>query len=96
MERFDEALQLAMEARQVLEGALPEDHWQIAAAKNAEGAALVGKGNFAQAETLLLASLGGLEQAPIPDLADEGRRRLENLYIAWDRPDEARKYRSKR
>ena len=43
---------------------------------------------------LLLASREGLQRAPIPDLAARGQARLAELYLAWGRPDEARKYQS--
>jgi len=90
--RFDEALAYANEAHQILSQNLPDDHWRIAAAKYAQGLALAGSGKFAVAEPLLLASLSGLEQAPIPHLAADSRRRVAEFYTAWGRPEEAAKY----
>ena len=92
-ERFEDSLAVATQAREIQENNLPEGHWQIAAAKNAEGAALAGIGDFERAEPLLLSSLPDLERAPIPNLAEEGRKRLADLYVAWGRPGEAAKYR---
>ncbi|MBT8110190.1 MAG: toll/interleukin-1 receptor domain-containing protein [Gammaproteobacteria bacterium] len=91
--RFEEALQTARDARRILEQSVPDDHWLLAAATNVEGSALAGIGDYAQAEPLMLASLAGLEQAPIPNLAEEGRMRLADMYVAWGRPEEAAKYR---
>jgi hypothetical protein len=61
---------------------------------NTEGAALEKVGKYPEAERLLLASLDGLAQAPIPNLTDKGRERLLDLYTAWGRPTEAAKYRA--
>ena len=72
---------------------VPPDNWQVAAAMNTEGAALEKLGKYADAERLLLASRGGLEKAPIPDLPAKGRERLLELYTAWGKPAEAQKYR---
>jgi tetratricopeptide (TPR) repeat protein len=92
MRRYDDALQLSREAERILLLSLPRDSWQVAAAMNTEGAALAQLARYADAERLLLDSQGSLAQAPIPGLADKGRRRLAELYAAWGRPDEARKY----
>ena len=96
MKRFDEALPLAREAQQLLKATLPDDHWRVAQAKNAEGGALAGIGDYDAAEPLLLASLTGLEQAPIPELAEQAKYRLFQLYSAWGRPQEAAKYQATR
>ena len=66
---------------------------QVAAALNTEGAALAKLGAYADAEPLLVASLPGLENSPIPGLPDVGRKRLRELYLAWGRPEEAARYR---
>ena len=90
--QFEEALQVAREARRILAVSLPDDHWQVAMARNVEGAALVGLGDYKDAEPLLLGSLDGLSGAPIADLPERGRARLAELYTAWGKPDQARKY----
>ncbi len=72
---------------------LPDGHWQVAAALSTEGAALAKLGDFANAESLLIASLPGLENSPIPGLPTVGRQRLRELYLAWDRPADADRYR---
>jgi hypothetical protein len=49
-------------------------------------------GDHAGAEPLLLESQAGLEQSPIPRMAERGRIRVVELYTAWGRPEQARKY----
>lgn len=56
-------------------------------------AALVKLGDYAGAEPLLVVSLAGLENSPIPGLPEVGRKRLRELYFAWGRPAEAARYR---
>jgi hypothetical protein len=64
----------------------------VAAATSAEGAALAGQGQYAEAEPMLLSSLEGLANAPIPDLLPRTKATLANLYTAWGKPESARKY----
>ncbi len=94
MRRFEEARQAAAESRRILALTLPGDHWQVAMAKNVEGAALVGLKDYRNAEPLLVGSLGALSAAPIPDLPQRGRIRLAELYTAWGKPGQASKYRN--
>jgi tetratricopeptide (TPR) repeat protein len=88
---YDEALDLAAEARTVFANALSEDHWRTAVAISAEGAALAGQGKFADAEPLLLQSFSVLNKDPsaLPLFVDETMRRLESLYVDWGKPDRA-------
>ncbi len=92
-ERYEEARAVAVEAQRILKLSLPDDSWQVAAARSTEGAALARLGDFAGAESLLLASLPGLENSPIPGLPEVGRQRLRELYLAWGRPAQAARYR---
>jgi tetratricopeptide (TPR) repeat protein len=92
--RFNAARETAQVAREVLEASFPADHWRIAAAANAEGAALTGLGEFAQAEQMLLSSNPILSDAPMPGVSEASRERLAVLYTAWGKNDEARKYRA--
>ena len=91
-DRPSEGLFYAREAHAVLEDTMPEGHWRTAAAMYAEGSALLALGEFEHAESLLLNSQPGLEQAPIPDLSDKGRQRLAELYLAWGKPDKAAEF----
>ena len=63
--QYAEALDVAGQALQILEPQLPADHWLIAMAKNVQGAAFTGLGQYAEAEKLLLASLPALGGSPI-------------------------------
>jgi len=86
---YEEARRIAADAQRILLLSLPRDSWQVSAAMNVEGAALAKLGRYDEAERLMLASLPGLKQSPIPDLDATGRRRLVELYSAWGRPDRA-------
>jgi tetratricopeptide (TPR) repeat protein len=90
--RYQEARADTAEALRILAPVLPEDHWLIAMANNIEGAALTGLGRYAQSEKLLLESMPRLAGSPIADLPARGRARLESLYTAWGKPEEAAKY----
>jgi tetratricopeptide (TPR) repeat protein len=93
--RYDDARDLAREAEAVLRDAsVPDDQWQVAAARSVEGAALAKLGQYAEAEKLLLASRAPLAQAPIADLESKTRRRLEDLYVAWGKPEKAEELRA--
>ena len=91
-ERYEAALQAARDAREILLLNLPENHWQVSAAMHYEGLALAGIGDYEQAEPLLLASLDGLERAPIPDMATQGRYKVAEFYIAWGKPERAAEF----
>jgi hypothetical protein len=92
--RFADARQIAAHARSILEANLPKDHWQVAMAMNAEGAALAELGEYENAESLLLSSLPKLQGSPLPGLEKTGRARLAALYTMWGKPDKAGKYRA--
>ncbi len=92
MRRYEEAGRTAAEARRILELSLPQADWQVAMAKNLQGAAFLGLRDYAGAEPLLLASLGGLSGAALPGLETQGRGRLAELYIILGKYAEAKKY----
>jgi tetratricopeptide (TPR) repeat protein len=91
-DRFKEALELTRIAKASMLESLPEDHWLVAYALSAEGAALAALGAYDEAEPLLLASFGPLEFAPIPGALARHRLRLGDLYIGWGKPGEAAQY----
>ena len=74
--RYEEAVEYARTAREIFIELLPENHWRVAVSRYFEGLALAGLGQFDDAEQLLLASLEGLESAPIAGLAEKGRDAL--------------------
>ena len=91
--QFAEARDVAAQARSILEAKLPNDHWLVAMAQNAEGAALAGLGDYTDAESLLLTSLPRLGGSPLPGLEKTGRERLASLYTRWGKPEKAGNYR---
>ena len=93
-ERIEEGLALTQLAKSDLLEILAEDHWLIAYASSAEGAALAQLGSYPEAESLLLASLKPLEPAPISGVLEQHRIRLAELYEGWGKPVEAQKYRT--
>jgi tetratricopeptide (TPR) repeat protein len=75
---YDAALASARGAVQILTPALSATHWKTAVGESAEGAALAGLGRYAEAEPLLVQSLGILSKdggAPLE------YRRLAQRYL---------------
>jgi serine/threonine protein kinase/tetratricopeptide (TPR) repeat protein len=74
----------------------PEDDWSIGAGRSLLGATLVARGEFAEAEPVLLDALRELHGMPSPPRRDvtDTVTRLIHLYEAWGRPDSARVYRA--
>ena len=93
-DRVDAALDLAVQAKASLLTSLPEDHWLVAYALSAEGAALTRLEAYHEAESLLLASREPLEHAQISGVVEQHRLRLAELYTAWGKPGIADKYRA--
>ena len=92
--QYEEGLANASAARETFADALGTDHWRTAAAGSAEGAALTGLGRYEEAETLLLANYAVLEADPaVREIHVQAvLARLEQLYRAWGREAEARRY----
>jgi tetratricopeptide (TPR) repeat protein len=100
-EQFAEAEPVLKECLTLREQALP-DSWVTFQTKSALGAALLGQKNYSGAEPLLLASYEGMKDkaATIPANSKgrlgEALDYLVKLYTAWDKPDEAAKWRTVR
>ena len=94
--RTDEAGTMANSAREVFVSQLPEDHWRIAWATSLQGAVLAQQGAFADAEPLLLAGYAALAAGPGSGsravYIELTAKYLADLYRAWGRPAEAKKY----
>lgn len=95
--RTDEADRLLHESLALRRQYLPEGHWTIASVESMIGANLALMQRFDEAEKILLDAERRLvaargERAPV--IAD-ARRRLVDLYVAWNRPDEAQRWSSK-
>ncbi len=80
--KYAEAAQTAHEAKEIYSAALSPTHWTTAVAAGAEGAALTGLGNYAQAESLLFDSDAALAKDPAALAAYRSliRGYLENLH----------------
>ena len=91
---YEEALSLAVEARDVYVATLSEDHWRTAVAVGAAGAALVGQGKYVQAEPLLLRSHSVLSQDSSAQAryVKDATQRLASLYSQWGKPERAAEY----
>ena len=82
----------------IREKKLPDD-WVLFNTKSMLGGALAGQKKFQEAEPLLVEGYSGMKdrEAKIPPAAKtrlpEAIRRLVDLYTAWDKPDEAAKWR---
>ena len=92
--RFDEARGLATEAQAVFVKSLGSDHWRVASAATAEGAALAGLKEYPQAEGLLLKSNGVLHgtEGVLPYYVKSSDRWLAQLYQGMGQPEKAAKY----
>ena len=77
------------------------DDWRLFNTKSMLGGALAGQKKFQEAEPLLVEGYSGMKQreAKIPPAAksrlSEALRRLVDLYTAWEKPEEAAKWRAK-
>ncbi len=87
---------LAPQVLGILSANQPAGDWQIADAVGVLGAYLAALGRYAEAEPCLLESYHGLEAAkgPRATYTRDAARRLAELYQAWNRPQEAARYRA--
>jgi tetratricopeptide (TPR) repeat protein len=83
----------------IRERLLPDD-WLLFNTKSMLGLALAGQKKFEEAEPLLVEAYQGMKQredkipANVKIRVTEAIKRLVDLYIAWDRPQEAEKWRA--
>ena len=94
--KIDEAEKLLREAVRIRSENMPETHFLRATANGALGEFLTGQKRFAEAEPFLLSSYESLNksQAANSPRALRARQRLANLYAAWNKPDQALRYRA--
>jgi hypothetical protein len=92
--RFEQARELAAQARAIATATLSQTHWRTANAASAEGAALAGLHQYEAAERLLLESYGVLtnDSRALPVFIAGTRRRLASLYNDWGKLDRAAIY----
>jgi serine/threonine protein kinase/tetratricopeptide (TPR) repeat protein len=98
--KYTDAEPILREALAILEKREP-GHWRRFTVKSQLGAALLGQEKYPDAEPLLLQGHEGLKQREekIPKESKgqltEAVERLVQLYDAWDKPEEAEKWRAK-
>jgi hypothetical protein len=97
--KYGEGETVLRECLRLREKTLP-DEWCTFCARSLLGKALVGQKQYADAEPLLLAGYESMDRRrpQIPRTADrapiEGAERLVQLYEAWGRPEQARRWRA--
>lgn len=89
-EDYTAARDAAHQARLILTENLTADHWRVATAASAEGAALTELGEYAEAEALLVRSKEILTQggAAMELLSQQNSDRLDHLYSVWRKQDQ--------
>lgn len=95
--RLDEAERWLRQSYALRQRNLPAGHWLLASSRSAIGGHLVLARRLAEAEPILLAAEHDLTAAlgnDAPQVAD-ARRRIVDLYVAWQRADEAAAWRAK-
>jgi len=92
--KYQEALQSSRMAAQISTAAFSASNWKTAVAEAANGAALSGLGEYAQAEQQLVHAYGILskDEAAFPTYRTLARGYLQDLYQRWGRPQEAKRY----
>jgi serine/threonine-protein kinase len=92
---YQEALEMARDAKAIWLKEFGPDHWRTASASATEGASLVGLKQFDEAEKLLLASYKVLheERGAMKFYVTSSSRWLAKLYQAMGQPEKAGRYR---
>ena len=85
---------MAQSAYESLTGSYGPDHWRTDWALATQGASLTQLARYAEAEPKLLQSYEGLRGNTGARTVhiETARRYVEELYTAWDRPDEASRF----
>jgi serine/threonine-protein kinase len=93
---FQDALPLLREGFELRSAGFGPGYWGTAQAQGALGASLAGLHRFDEAEPLLTDSYQMLlaDRGPADNRTESVRRYLYQLYDAWNKPEEAVKYRS--
>ncbi len=92
--RAAEAEPALRESLAIRQEVLPEESWLIASSKSALGDCLRALGQLEDAERLLLEAVIHLDASAAPqERRREARERLVRLYEAWERPEDAERWR---
>ena len=95
-QRFSEAEKVFREVLEITRQGLPANHWRIYEVETIVGTSLAGQGRFEEAESIVVNAYNQLKKdrhMPHEDL-QKARQRVVDLYTAWEKPDEAAKYRA--
>ncbi len=94
--QFREAEATLRQALEVFAAALPAEHWRTADTRSLVGGSLTGQGRFDDAEPQLVEAYENLVETRGPSHAFTvaARKRLLDLYTAWNRPVDAAAYRA--
>jgi serine/threonine protein kinase len=94
--RIQEAEETIQQAHQVLLNTLSRDHWRNSYAEAIRARILVAKGSFEEAEPVLQENFTRVADVRGPTSAETRHvlKYLVDLYEAWDKPEEAAKYRA--
>jgi len=94
--RYSDAETSARTAGEIFKTAVSETSWKTALAEAVSGAALAGLGDYPQAESRLVHGYTVLnsDEGALPMYRALARRYMEDLYLRWGRPQEARRYAS--
>jgi tetratricopeptide (TPR) repeat protein len=84
---------LHREALAIQVAALGDTHWETAMYQVDLAASLTALSRYEEAEALLLEASAALELTDNSDEIENARQKLVALYDAWDRPEEAARYR---
>lgn len=94
----EEAEAVLRQGLEIQQATLPADHWRLAVARSELGACLTALGRFSEAEPLTVDGYRRLTETHGPDHArtSSALEWVVELYVAWDRPEEAEAYRTRR
>jgi serine/threonine protein kinase/tetratricopeptide (TPR) repeat protein len=98
--RFEEAEPLLRESLAIRKDTAPDD-WRFFNNQSQLGGCLLERGNYAQAELLLLSGYEGMHQRaaaiadPLRPRLKEALQRLTQLYTAWHKPEQAAEWQQK-
>jgi non-specific serine/threonine protein kinase/serine/threonine-protein kinase len=94
--KFERAHGLFAETVEAFRRALGDDHWKVGAGLSNQGHCLIAMKRHAEAEVILLDSYRILSGALSPDhnRTSIAAKKLSNIYVALDRPDEAARWRA--
>jgi tetratricopeptide (TPR) repeat protein len=95
-ERYSDAEPVFREVLEIAQVALPDDHWLLSDSKSSLGQSLIGQERFKEAERLVVNAYLRMKDdkfVPVENLS-WALERVIILYTAWEKPDEAARFRA--